>query len=230
MRSRSRIDHVEQVPDAARHALEEPDVRDRHRELDVAEPLAAHLGLRHLDAAAIADHAAVADALVLAAVALPVLDRTEDLLAEQAVLLGLERAVVDRLRLRHLAVRPAADHVRRGEPDADRVEQRRGGAARALRRARAELAVARLSGDCSSVSCMISTLLGPCRRSASRASRAPTSAIPLRLPRTGLQAQALQFLDQHVERLGHAGLGRILALDDRLVDARPAARRRPTSR
>ena len=106
------------------HALEEPDVRDRHGQLDVAEPLAAHLRLRHLDAAAVADHAAVADALVLAAVALPVLDRTEDLLAEQAVLLRLERAVVDRLRLGHLAVRPAADDLRRGEPDADRIERR----------------------------------------------------------------------------------------------------------
>src|SRR5262249_25062279 len=93
-----------------------------HRELDVAEPLAAHLRLRDLDAAAVADDAAVADALVLAAVALPVLDRAEDLLAEQAVLLGLERAVVDRLRLRDLAVRPAADHVGRGEADADLVE------------------------------------------------------------------------------------------------------------
>jgi hypothetical protein len=57
--------HVEQVADARRHALEEPDVRHRHRELDVAEPLAPHLGLRHLDAAAIADHAAVAMRLYL---------------------------------------------------------------------------------------------------------------------------------------------------------------------
>ena len=94
---------------------------DRHGQLDVAEPLAAHLGLRHLDAAAVADHAAVADALVLAAVALPVLDRAEDLLAEQAVLLRLERAVVDRLRLGHLAVRPARGS-RPGEASRMRIE------------------------------------------------------------------------------------------------------------
>jgi hypothetical protein len=43
--------HVEQVADARRHALEEPDVRDRHRELDVAEPLAADLRLGHFDPA-----------------------------------------------------------------------------------------------------------------------------------------------------------------------------------
>ncbi len=113
---------VEQVADAARDALEEPDVRDRSREVDVAHALAAHLLPRHLDAAALADDALVADALVLAAVALPVLRRTEDALAEETVTLGLERAVVDGLRLRHLAGRPVADLLARGEPDPDRVE------------------------------------------------------------------------------------------------------------
>src|SRR5262249_37142713 len=86
---------VEQVPDAARDALEEPDVADRSGEVDVTHPLAADLLPRHLDAAALADDPLVADALVLAAVALPVLGRTEDALAEQAVALGLERPVVD---------------------------------------------------------------------------------------------------------------------------------------
>ena len=48
-------------------------------QLDVAQPLAADLGLRHFDAALVADHAAVLHALVLAAEALPVGDRAEDL-------------------------------------------------------------------------------------------------------------------------------------------------------
>ena len=113
---------VEQVADAARHALEEPDVRDRRGEVDVTHALAAHLLPRHLDAAALADDALVADALVLAAVALPVARRPEDALAEEAVALGLERAVVDRLRLRDLTRRPVADLLARGEPDPDRVE------------------------------------------------------------------------------------------------------------
>ena len=95
--------HVEQVPDPARDALEEPDVRDRRGQVDVPHPLTADLGARDLDAAALAHDALVTDALVLAAVALPVLGRTEDALAEQAVLLGLERAVVDRLGLGDLA-------------------------------------------------------------------------------------------------------------------------------
>src|SRR5207237_4647416 len=94
---------VEQVADTARDALEEPDVRDGRSEVDVPHALAAHLLPRHLDTAALADDALVADALVLAAVTLPVLRRTENALAKQAVALGLERAVVDRLRLRAFA-------------------------------------------------------------------------------------------------------------------------------
>jgi hypothetical protein len=63
----------------------------------VAHALAADRGLGDLDAAALADDALEADALVLAAGALPVAGRAEDLLAEQTVLLGLEGAVVDGL-------------------------------------------------------------------------------------------------------------------------------------
>jgi hypothetical protein len=81
-----------------------------------------HLRQRHLDAALLADHAAVLQALVLAAQALVILDWTENLGAEEAVTLGLERAVVDRLGLLHFAVRPRADLLGRSEPDLDRVE------------------------------------------------------------------------------------------------------------
>ncbi len=114
--------HVDQVADPARDALEEPDVGDRGGEVDVAHALAAHLRAGHLDAAALADDPLVADPLVLAAVALPVLGRTEDALAEEPVLLGLQRPVVDRLRLRDLAVAPAADLLAGGEADLDGVE------------------------------------------------------------------------------------------------------------
>src|SRR5205085_7506070 len=113
---------VEQVADAARHALEEPDVRDRRGEVDMTHALPAHLLPRHLDAAALADDSLVADALVLAAVALPVARRPEDALAEQAVALRLERAVVDRLRLRDLTRRPVADLLAGGKPDPNCVE------------------------------------------------------------------------------------------------------------
>ena len=114
---------VEQVAEPARHALEVPDVGDGSGQLDVAHPLAAHLGARDLDATALTDDALEADALVLAAVALPVAGGTEDLLAEEPVLLRLEGAVVDGLRLLHLAVGPLTDVVGGGEADAQLVEE-----------------------------------------------------------------------------------------------------------
>ena len=108
-----------------RQALQEPDVRDRRGQVDVPEALAAHLGLDDLDAALLADDAAVLHALVLAAVALVVLHRSEDLRAEETVTLRLERPVVDRLGLLHLTVRPLADLLGRCERDADRAERQR---------------------------------------------------------------------------------------------------------
>ena len=64
--------HVEHEADARRHAFEEPDVRDRHGQFDVAHAFAAHARERHFDAATIADDALVLDALVFSAGAFPV--------------------------------------------------------------------------------------------------------------------------------------------------------------
>jgi hypothetical protein len=114
---------VEQVTQTRRHTLEVPDVGDRSGQLDVAHPLTAHLGTGHLDAAAFADDALEPDALVLAAVALPVASRSEDLLAEQAVLLRLQCAVVDGLRLLDLAVAPLTDVVSGGQADPELIEE-----------------------------------------------------------------------------------------------------------
>src|SRR5208283_3849429 len=74
-------------------------------------------------ATALTDDALEAHPLVLAAVALPVASRSEDLLAEQAVLLGLQRAVVDCLRLLDLAVRPLPDVLRGGQADTEFIEE-----------------------------------------------------------------------------------------------------------
>src|SRR5690606_20231663 len=114
--------HVEHEADAARHRLHEPDVGHRRCELDVAHALATNLREGDLDAALLADDAAILHALVLAAQALVVLDRTEDARAEEAVPLRLERAVVDRLRLLDLAIRPRADALRARDRYADLVE------------------------------------------------------------------------------------------------------------
>src|SRR6202012_1664429 len=102
--------------------LEEPDVAHGRGQVDVSHPLTTDLGTGHLDAAALTDDALVTDPLVLTAVALPVLGRTEDALAEEAVFLRLQRAVVDRLGLGDLAPTPGADLFRGREPDLDRVE------------------------------------------------------------------------------------------------------------
>ncbi len=110
---------VEHQAHAGRDALEIPDMGNRRGQLDVAHPLAADLGPRDLHAAALADFALIADALVFSAVALPVLGGAEDALAEQAVAFRLERAVVDGLRLFDLAVRPLPDFFGRSKSDLD---------------------------------------------------------------------------------------------------------------
>src|SRR3990172_8146452 len=113
---------VQQQPDAAGRALDEPYVRHRGCQFDVAHALSPDLGPRHLYAALIAHNALVADALVLTAVALEVLGGPEYLLAEQPVLLRLQRPVVDGLRLHDLSVRPRPHLLRRGQRYADGVE------------------------------------------------------------------------------------------------------------
>src|SRR5690606_21437602 len=70
--------HVEQRADTARQRLQEPDVRNRSGQLDMAHALAANARQRDLDAALLADDALVLHALVLAAQALIVLERAED--------------------------------------------------------------------------------------------------------------------------------------------------------
>ena len=114
--------HVEQEADARRQRLQEPDMRDRRGELDMAHALAPDLGERHLDAALLADDALVLHALVLAAQALVILHRAEDARAEQPVALRLEGAIVDRLGLLDLPIRPGQNLLRTRNADADLVE------------------------------------------------------------------------------------------------------------
>ena len=115
---------VQQQAHPGGDTLEVPDVGDRGGQLDVAHALPAHLGPGDLHAAAVADLALVADLLVLAAVALPVLGGAKDALAEQAVPLRLQGAVVDGLRLFDLAVRPLADLLRGGDANLNGVKLR----------------------------------------------------------------------------------------------------------
>ena len=62
---------------------------DRGGERNMAHTLPADAGLCDLNAAPVTDNALVSDLLIFAAVALPVLARSEDPLTEQSVLLRL---------------------------------------------------------------------------------------------------------------------------------------------
>ena len=93
--------------------LEIPNVCDRHNQLDVAHTLTTYLLFCNFNTATVADNAFIADAFVLAAVALIVLNRTEDALAEQAVTFWLVCTVVDCFRLQHLTARTLENLFRR---------------------------------------------------------------------------------------------------------------------
>jgi hypothetical protein len=64
----------------------------------------------------------VLHALVLAAIALVVLDRSEDLRAEESIPFGLECPIIDGLGLLDLAEGPFPNLVGRGQRDAKRIE------------------------------------------------------------------------------------------------------------
>ena len=98
----------------AGNSLEVPDVRYGSRQDDMSHALTTHLGASDLNAAAITDLSFVADLLILAAMAFPILCRPEDPFTEQTVAFGLQSTVVDSLRFLYLTIRPGHDSFRRG--------------------------------------------------------------------------------------------------------------------
>jgi len=100
-------------------------VGDGRGQCDVAHSLATDLGLDDLDATLFTDDATMLHALVLAAVAFVVLYRTKDLRAEESIAFGLERPIIDGLRLLHLTERPLTDLVGRGQGDSKRIKGQR---------------------------------------------------------------------------------------------------------
>ena len=101
----------------ARHPARIPDVSYGRGQLDVSHTLPSDRGASYFHSAAVTNDAPVADLLVLAAVALPVLGRPEDGLAEQAILFRSQATVVDGLGLGHFSVRPDADLLWRCQTD-----------------------------------------------------------------------------------------------------------------
>ena len=73
---------TEKITNLVGQRTEVPDVSNWHNECDVTSTFTTHLLLCHLNTTTVADDTFVADALVLAAMALIVLRRTEDTLAE----------------------------------------------------------------------------------------------------------------------------------------------------
>src|SRR5690625_1782061 len=114
---------IEQITQAAGHALEIPDVRHRRGDLDVTPPFAPNLGASDLDSAAFADDALEADALVFTAIAFPVPGGAENLLAEQSVALWFERAIVNGFWLLDLTMRPSTNIVCSGQADLQLIEE-----------------------------------------------------------------------------------------------------------
>ena len=97
-------------------------VSDRAGEVDVTHAFAANLGAGDFNAALFADHAAILEALVLAAKALIILHRAKDLGTEKTVAFRLLGTIVNRLRLLDFTVGPGVDLFGTGKSDADRVE------------------------------------------------------------------------------------------------------------
>ena len=90
----------------------------------MAHTLTTYLRAGHLNTTALTHNALEAHALVLTAVALPVLGGAEDTLVEEAVLLGLQGTVVDGLGLLNLTKRPTTDVVGGGEANSHQTKRR----------------------------------------------------------------------------------------------------------
>jgi hypothetical protein len=97
-------------------------VRHGRGQVNVAHALAPHRRAGDLNAALVANDALITDVLVLAAVTLPVLGRTENGLAEQTILLRPQAPVVDGFWLEYFTVRPTFDLFRRGKTYPERTE------------------------------------------------------------------------------------------------------------
>ena len=91
--------------------------------LDVSHTLAANLGACNFNMAFGADNALAPMTVgILAAMTFPVLGRSEDDLAVESVLLGLQRSIIDSLRLFDLAVGPRANFFGGCKPNLDCIK------------------------------------------------------------------------------------------------------------
>ncbi len=88
----------------------------------MAHALTTNLRLSHFNATFLTDNTAMLETFVLTAETFVILDRTENTRTEQAITLGLEGTVVNRLRFFHFPVRPGTNHIRRGKANSNGIE------------------------------------------------------------------------------------------------------------
>jgi hypothetical protein len=97
-------------------------MRDRASQFDVGHALAPYLGQGDLSTTLLTDHTTVFHALVLAAITLIILYRSENLGTEQTISFRLERPVVNGLWFFHFSVGPVPDLAWRSERNSYRIE------------------------------------------------------------------------------------------------------------
>ena len=88
----------------------------------MSHSLTPYLRVGYFDTTSVADHTPVADTLILAAVAFPVLYRSEYTLAEETIPLGLKGTVINRLRLGYFSVGPVFNSLWRGQLNSNGIE------------------------------------------------------------------------------------------------------------
>ena len=102
-----------------RLVLHKPNVSERDGEFDMTHTFTTHLGMGNFHTATVANDALKTDTLVLTAVTFPVLHRSENAFAEQAITFRLERTVIDRFRLGNFTIGPLTDQFRRSKVNGD---------------------------------------------------------------------------------------------------------------
>ena len=100
-------------------------MRNRRSQRDMAHSLTPDLRLDYLNTTLLTDNTAMLHALVFAAITFVILHRTENLCTEQAISFGLERPVIDGLRLLYFAERPLSDRIRSCERNPQSIETER---------------------------------------------------------------------------------------------------------
>ena len=115
--------NIENHTHAGRKALQEPNMSNRASQLNVTHAFAANLGKCDFHAALFANDALMLQTFVFTAKTFVILNRSENLCAEQTVAFGFERTVVNCLRLLYFTVRPRTNLFRGSNADLDRVKR-----------------------------------------------------------------------------------------------------------